>query len=475
MDTPATAAAQPASPKFTITVSGDKMQATLEVAVPGENDPPVTAPDVMKKSEEMGIRDVDRPRVESFLRAGNFGGPLLLREGRPPKKGADGAVVYPLFEQAKEKKEDEFGRMDHREVAAMVFAKIGDLLAKKTPPTAGEDGVNVFGDPIPAEPGKEAPVSAGKNVQASADGLDLTATAAGHLMLEGTTLTVDPVLVCEGDVNFDVGNIDFDGAVCIRGSIHEGFTVKATGDITAQSISKANVTSGRNVVVEKGIIGSPETRITCKGDLSAKFMENAVITAGGSVTVSEVILHSTVSAGKHVIVRGGKHASIVGGHVHAAGCIEAKNFGSDAAVRTHLDIGLDPVIKEKLESLQKNMEKTKDTHDKAAQNLSVLVRLKERVRNLLPAKEAQFKQLKAETDQLAQDLQKIQKELAELLKSVETAKPGFISVKEKIFAGTRIGILDHVLNVDRPQSSIRYYLNREKKSIGTSDFKEVEA
>ena len=46
--------------------------------------------------------------------------------------------------------------MDFKERGMIQMVKTGDLLAVKTPAKPGVDGVDVFGEPIPAENGQES-------------------------------------------------------------------------------------------------------------------------------------------------------------------------------------------------------------------------------------------------------------------------------------------------------------------------------
>ena len=48
---------------------------------------------------------------------------------------------------------------------------------------------------------------------------------------EKEKLNVFPVYEVNGDVDYNIGNIDFVGTVVIRGNILTGFRVKASGDI----------------------------------------------------------------------------------------------------------------------------------------------------------------------------------------------------------------------------------------------------
>ncbi len=472
---------QESSPKpardgsFQISISTDKMTAHLEISPPETGGKPVDLDDISRKITEIGVQGVDPKAVAEFVSAGSYGGPLVIARGMPPRNGEDGKAEFLVIDKARQKKgENELGRVDYHEYSSLVFAKKDEVLIRRTPPTAGVDGSDVFSAALKAVPGKDLAPAAGQNVVVSKDGRDYSAACAGHVSIQGSSISVEPVLVCEGDVDFKIGNIDFDGSVQVGGAIHEGFSVKATGDVVAQTVSKALIDAGRNVVIEKGIIGSPETLIKAKGSVSARFVENARVEAGKDVVVSEIILHSHVSAGRHVVVRGGKHACITGGRILAGACVEAHTIGAETATKTLIEIGLDPAVKVRLDALEKKISDIKESSDKINQELSTLTKLKERSKRLPPPKETRLLQLQAASQSNAADLRTFQNELADIKKRSATAQPGFVSVKEKIHRGSQISILDYSLTLPKDFTSTRFWLNRDKKEIGFSDFKEID-
>ncbi|OGH61078.1 MAG: hypothetical protein A3I06_16250 [Candidatus Lindowbacteria bacterium RIFCSPLOWO2_02_FULL_62_12] len=418
---------------------------------------------------------MDGDAVRAYLQAGNFGGPLVIVRGRPPRAGENGTLEHHFLQKSEEKvSEDEKGRVDFREYSSLNFATSGELLTTRRPPTPGENGADVFGSEIPANPGQAAALSAGPNVTVSEDGARFSAAGPGVVTLQGAVLSVDAVLVHQGDVDFNVGNIDFDGTINIQGAIHEGFTVKATADVVVQSVSKAFVEAGRNVVVERGIIGSPETHVTAKGNVTAKFIENANVHAGGSVIVADIILHANVTAGKHVVVRGGKHASIVGGQIRAAGCIEARAIGAEITVETQVEIGLDPALRARLAEVQKLIDEHRAEFEKNIHAVEALNKLRARMRQIPLDKETQLRQMIAAAQTHGAELKKLLAEQTTLQEQAGAAKPGFVSVREKIYPGTHLIIVDQTLSIDKAQSASRFYLNPTRKGVGSAEFKEVD-
>lgn len=458
---------------FEISVSADKLVAELKVVPAKGGGKAVSVDEIMKKVSELGLKQVDADSISRFLKEGNFVHPLVIAEGKPPVPGQDGRVEYPYLEKGGAKV-DQFGRMDHRNVSAFKFSAKGEQLVKNYPPIEGKDGVSVFGDAVPYPPGKNMVPTPGKNITVSADGAEYFAAESGLVAMSGNVISVDKVLKTEGDVDFNVGNIDFDGTVVITGAVREGFKVKASADVMAALVSQGTIEAGGNVVIEKGIIGAAGTSVQAKGDVTAKFIENAVIKAGGNVHVSEAILHSTVSAGKNVVVRGGKHSNIVGGNLQVAGSVEAATIGTEVATKTVIEIGYDPVVRNRLQVLETELAKQTENKEKVKQAIATLTTLKARMRQLPPDKEALLKKLTETAATLDRELRDFQKEHDELQSKLQHARPGTVSAKGSIMPGTTVTILNETTKINKNYPATTIYLDREHKKIAFTSFKELD-
>lgn len=458
---------------FEITVSPDKLRAELKVIPPKPGGQAVAAEAVMQKVSEMGLKDADRAAVEKFLTDANFVMPMVIAEGKSPVDGQDGHVDY-LYLEKGGAKEDKHGNVDTRSRTAFKFAATDEKILKNHPPVEGKDGITVFGDAIAYKPGNNPVPAPGKNIRVSEDGTEYFATESGMVTIAGNVISVDKVLKTEGDVDFKVGNIDFDGAVIITGAILEGFKVRATGDVMAAIVSQGSIESGGNVVIEKGIIGTKDTFVNAKGDITAKFIENANIKSGGSVMVSEAILHSTVSAGKHVLVRGGKHCNIVGGSFQVAGCVEATMIGSEVYTKTVIEVGYDPALRAQLQLLDSELAKQTDNQEKMKNAVATLTKLKAQIGKLPPDKDALLKKMTETSKILDKEVRDFQKERSDLQEKLQHARPGTVSAKDAIMPGTTVTILSETTKISKKYPSTTIYLDREHKKIAFTSFTAVE-
>lgn len=461
--------------KFDIAVTPDKLKAVLTVTPQKEGGIPVYPEAVMQKVSEMGLKNVDAESVAAYIEGSAYHDPLLVAEGNPPVDGEDAKLEF-LFKTESEKdlKEDGAGRVDYRAMSAFKGVKEGELLVKKYPPTDGTVGVDVFGGESRPKPGKDQAMQAGKNVQVSPDGTEFFAVTSGHVVITGKTIRLDNILEHKGNVNYEIGNINFDGTVIIRGGVEEGFVVRATGDVFVEAVSRGFVESGGNIVVEKGIIGTPDTYVRAAGDITAKFVENANLFAEGNVLVAEAILHSNISARQNVVLRDGKRSVIIGGVVRAGGSVEAKMVGTDNATKTVIEVGYDPTIRSRITEIEKEVDANRKNFESVKQGIETLNKLKEKYGSLPIEKEELLKKLVSTARGIAEKIRQMQRELLDLNRRLSEAKPGVICAKEKVLPGSVLTIMNYTLQIDKPYSFVRFYFDPGGDDIRFGEFKEVD-
>lgn len=462
--------------KCEIIVTPDKLKATLIVTPPKEGGMPVTFDTVSAKIEDMGIRNVDAEAISAFIEGGAFHDPMVIVEGNPPVDGEDARIEY-LFKTEEEEsgklKEDDSGRVDYRSMSTFKGVKEGQLLVKKYPPTEGKMGLDVFGNETRPKVGKDQVLTAGKNVQVSPDGTEFYAVTSGHVVISGRTIRLDNILEYKGNVNFEIGNITFDGTVIVHGTVEEGFVIKSTGDVFVEMIARGFVESGGNIVVEKGIIGTPDTYVRAAGDITAKFIENANIFAEGNVMVAEAILHTNISARGHVILREGKRCVILGGLIRAGGSVEARTIGTDVATKTVVEVGYDPTIRSRIIDIEKDVETNRKSFDSVKQGIETLNKIKEKYGALPPEKEDLLKKLVSTLRSVAEKIRQLQRELVDLQRKLYDAKPGVICARDRVLPGAQLTIMNYTMQIDKPYSFVRFYLDQGHDDIKFTEFKEV--
>jgi len=367
----------------------------------------------------------------------------VVAVGVPPKDGQDGYVRL-LYEIGQEKQnrpsEREDGSVDFKNVMQLTNVKAGQLIAERVPPTQGEPGIAVTGEPIPCKNGKEAMFKIGKNVVVNPERTAMYAAIDGMVTkTEKDKINVFPVFEVNGDVDYNVGNIDFVGTVVVRGNILTGFRVKASGDIRVTGgIEGAEVESEGSIEISGGIIGSNKGMVKAGRNVKCSFIMEGNVYAGEDIIVSQSIMHSNVRAGRNVECLGAK-GLIVGGNIQAGEKVTARVIGNSMSTATIVEVGVNPELRQELAELKQEMRNLNDNLDKTNKALTLLDQMAS-VGQLPPDKLAMRVKLGATKKQATESLEAIKERVLEIEKTLEDASIARVNVTHTVYGGTKIVI-----------------------------------
>jgi len=310
-----------------------------------------------------GIQEPEIAKKVAQVRQGRHAcGAFLIAVGTAPREGQDAQVEILVDIQPLAGKEREDGSLDFREVNFAPNAPAGQPVARRRPPVRGTPGRNVKGDVVAVMDVKEPILEAGDNVRVEyQDGVELfLATTTGLLAQNAQEISVSRLLHINGDVDFNTGNLDFDGEISIQGSVIQGFSVKATSNITITGTveSGATVMAGRNLTVGRGILGR-KTRVTARDTVRAQFVQEARVAAGRDIVLGNFAYQARLHAGRQVNVTRGKgqgRGSVVGGQTWAHVRIEMLMAGSSDHVQTLLMAGVDANKLQRLDQLREGID-----------------------------------------------------------------------------------------------------------------------
>ena len=402
---------------------------------------------------------------------------VAVAEGLKPVNGNDAYIQYNFeTDQTKIKlKESSSGRIDFKEINIIQNVVANQPLAKKIHAENGTVGRTVTGKVIPAKNGRDIPLPVGKNVHVGDDGDTIFADINGQVLLASGKINVEPVYTVDGDVNLKTGNIIFLGTVIIKGSVEDGFTVKAAGNIEVNgTVAKAELDAEGDIIVHQGITGKNGGMVKAGRSLWARFIENATIESGNMVVVSDGIINSQVDAFKRIICRG-KRANIVGGRLRASEEINAKSLGSPTSgTETICEVGIDPKSKMQLEILTEKCQQMEKQLDDVQLNLQTLINIKKQRKSLPEEKEAQLAELMDKRKQLMADLQKTSEEAAKIQEFLNSIKVrGRVSASAKVFPGVKIIIRDVINDVRTEYKSVTFIL--ENNLVRVTKYEEPDA
>ena len=231
----------------------------------------------------------------------------------------------------------------HSRSGLAIVAK-GQTVADAIAYAKGTDGVDVLGRPIQRKRAATAKVALGRNVALEADGKTIAAQESGCLHVEGLRLWVEPRLAIPGDVDFSTGNIHFDGDIVIGGTVLDLFSVWTSGDLYVHgAVEAARVEAGHDLTVDGGIMGKEKGKCQSGGNVRAKYITNAELAAQAEVIVRKEIVNSHIVCGGSLTVESGM---LVGGRTTVRGSVSCSTLGSDAEVRTLVEVAVDLALRE---------------------------------------------------------------------------------------------------------------------------------
>ncbi|MFN3692245.1 MAG: DUF342 domain-containing protein, partial [Fervidobacterium sp.] len=376
-----------------ITTSPDKMEAYLKITnvLPNEQ---VTFESLVEaiRSEKI-IHNIDYDAIRTFCNDPIENVSILIARGDMPINGEDGKVGFEILTQKSHFSAMTGNKVDFREFPTQkrIIVKKGQKIAIIYPPTEGIPGKNVYGEEVPAKKGNDAKISLGKNVTLSEDGMHIIATSEGLLKVdpERNFIEVSEYLEIEGDVDYTTGNIDFPGAVFVKGDIKPGFVVRAKGDIEIGGVAEAStVISLEGSVKLSGAKGKEKGLLKAKKDVYVKYAESITIEAE-DVYFEHNLLNCIVRANNSIIGKG-RNSSIIGGEYLAGNLIECDEIGSDMGVKTSLEVGVNPYLREEMKLLKAQIEVDKTSIQKLISIVKQYKELKEKGINIPPDKEEQF-------------------------------------------------------------------------------------
>jgi uncharacterized protein (DUF342 family) len=209
----------------------------------------------------------------------------------------------------------------------------------------------------------------------------LCAAIVGQPVMSSSGIAVESTIVVP-QVDIATGNIDFDGAVTVKGDVCAGMSIRASGDVRVDgSVAAAAIDAGGNIVVKGGVIGgvdaadaeqaAPAQVLRCKGSFQARFVENAHVESATEILVDDYCMYSNLVAGVRIVVGrpGTKNGHIRGGSACATALVKAATLGSPAGSKTRVQVGLDP--RERLRLAR--VEQTIEENEKKREDLRKLI------------------------------------------------------------------------------------------------------
>lgn len=416
---------------YQVRLSQDRLGAFI-IPGPGEEPPQVEA--LRGLLEEAGVVHGVSQEALSKALMGEKGEQCQVAWGDPPEHGEDGRIQHLVSVETRDGPTVlEDGRVDYLTRDSIINVRQGQELLRVIPPTQGTPGKGVDGQELKPRPGKPARILAGRGTGRSPDGSLVLADTSGEMVITPSgQISVVPVHRVPKDVDISTGHVDFVGSLEIGGSVRDGLTARADGDIRVGSgVEAATVEATGNVVVKGGVKGRGRAVIRSGGNVQLRFMENAHVEAEGDVLVGEAVMHSTIRAGQNVVVSG-KRGLIVGGHISAGRSISGKLAGAGLGTKTILEIAAPPEMQEEHTVLLREKDEITASLQKVKEGLKRL-----KLSGQTPGQEMVDKLLEVRQS-LEERLEEIRHRLGYLEEVLSRVKAGRVKISGAANSGVRV-------------------------------------
>lgn len=434
--------------------SPDNMVAVAKFIPPSATGERLTYDEFVKDMSFRGIRYGIQEQLlkQHFEGNGMFGIQIPVARGLKPVHGTDARIEYYFNTDLSAHPEpQEDGSVDYFNLNLINHCKEGDVLARLIPEDPGQYGMTIQGNKIKPRDVKRASLHHGNNILLSEDRKTLTSKVNGHVMLVGGEVFVSNVYEVE-NVDNSTGNITYEGCVQVNGVVNAGFEVHATGNVVVNGVVEgAVVEAGGDITIARGMKGMGSGILKAGGNIISKFIENATVEAGGYIN-TESILHSRAQAGKDIKVTG-KKGFITGGRVQAESSVEVRTLGAVMGADTIVEVGVNPKLKTEYFALQKEVAEIVRTIKNAQPIIQNFTEKKAKGARFTPEQIEYVKQNVELLEKKKLELNEKSERMKEIDAVVSVSKAASVVVTGEVYPGTTIIIGDVSMNV---QNSYKY-------------------
>ncbi|TGK00647.1 DUF342 domain-containing protein [Leptospira semungkisensis] len=422
-------------------ITEDKMQVFGILHPPKFGGRLLTKDEILSQLNSQGIIfGILDESVQKISEAEEYGKRILVANGEPPIPGKDGDIRI-LFQHpgTPTLEEDEFGRVDFKNIQIIQSVKKNQKLAEKVSPSPGKAGKNVKGEVLGYEEGKIAEWKLGPNIKTSEDGNVIFALIDGRPIIDRFGLIrVDEVCLLE-NVDFSTGNINFPGTIIVEESIADGFTLETDGSIIVKkSVGKVFLKAKGDIVLSGGFMGRNGGMIESGSDIYAKFVEQGKMQAKNSIFIEEAAMHSELIAGEAIVVRGGR-GEIIGGQCVSGKTIACSKLGAIVETRTVLSCGMPPELLSELEGLKSEIRKNQDILKKVDTSIQKLNDDSQR-RALTADEKESIPKLQAIRQKYNSILENLFAQEQSALLSFDPDRNSFVEVEREIYPGVEVNL-----------------------------------
>ena len=360
-----------------------------------------------------------------------------VAKGEPPVMGRDGKIVW-LVRRFRQGSSVDSSRelADFYHLGLFENIEAGREVARIYEPTEGSSGVDVLGAVIQPKPGKAFAAKFDKSLEFKPDEQredyqTLIATISGYAHEESGRVSIRNTLIITGNLDYEMGHIDFIGNVRVGGDVQKGFHIKARGDIdiVGSVLGENQITSEGTITIRGFHQGGEGSILRTRNNYSVHIAQNVTAEVGGSITVLKEARDCSFRASVAVIA---SQATIMGGTIWCVKGFEGKIIGNVAGVRTIVELRNELEVTAEYRRVEESIKK----HEVALAALELHIGPYLQNRKRVPLLAAKFKMKITELLNKYDGVQASLGKLQDAMKQMREAKP--------MEEGSRINVLGMV-------------------------------
>jgi uncharacterized protein (DUF342 family) len=398
-----------------------------------------------------------------------------VAKGKEPEAGRNGKLVWLVrrFCPGKSGAEDrEFA--DFFTMGLFENIEAGREIARIYRPAAGGEGMDVQGNKIPAKPGQPFNVRCDKTVELRSDPahehyISVVAANAGYVHDEGEKFSVRETLHIPGNLDWNMGHIDFVGNVKVMGDVQKGFHIKARGniDILGSALGENVFTSQRSISVKDFHHGYERSSVAAQGDYVVGIAHGVCADVGGNIIVGKEARDCLFRAGLGVLAT---NATFVGGSAWCVKGFEAKILGNDVGVTTVIELRNELEVTKEYRVVSDAIRKHETAVAALELHIGPYLKNRQRVPLLKNPFRAKMSDLLAKYDSVAQSLEKLREQERMMRESRPVEDEARVNVVGEAFAGVvlsagdaRFTLVDRVsgpLTYRKPAQQVEWVLDK---------------
>lgn len=451
-----------------------------------------------ERGVKFGLSYDDMRQAMQMLLDGQELKDLVIARGTPYEPPTDATIeVLVALPDKRAWRQDQQGNVDFRDRGVWPTVEAGTPLAVLRPAAPGKNGRNVLGQDVRPPAPRMLRLKKGRGVELQQDGRVAVAMVRGIINRpEEERLEVLETLEIAGDVDFNVGHVDFPGMVRVRGAVLPDFRVRAHTLECETLENRSRVEVVADLKVNGGIMGA---EIIAGGKVTARYVRQSRISCASDCLVANEIVSSNVSSNGRVVISA-NDGRIVNCQISAIKGVTTTDLVCSAKSNTVIRLGVRPEFEQKLTAIKRQISALAREREQLDEVLGgqdqELAAIEEELRGILaalgdPEQQGQRENLLTQVQmikplrdtikegvvqgrQRLEDITYETQRLAEKSAELEAMMPAgsvWLDVRGKAEAGCEIHAPRASLVLDRNQSSFSARERELKdKNTGTSSF-----